>query len=616
MFIQKIKPLRLGIRRLCLSLLTATLVGAVLLPISSHAEIGGVLYIGGTGPGDVDATGGITKMTNDFLGVRDSLPNAFGLLNQGRAQIVRSTINSQPQAKWLGAFFPKSDSVTATQNDKESATEYVLGALRSHQVPVLVLYYIPNRDCGQAGKDGSLDVNNSSQDAYAIYRNWINAIAVGIADAVNTAIREGSDDGKTNIMVMLEPDSIGLIPTDDSTNAVKCWLNKNGTQIKSFDPAARFVVLRDSVWWLSSAAYSAPVCHVVTDTWIGTGGCPSYLSRVKVYLDGGHSAWEGTWQRGVMAKRLVSAGIDVAQGFFTNPSNYQLSSNEIAYGGTLIQDLNGELAKSGYSCNGGQFCAAPQKTQVIDVSRNGNGPYERPFIAADGSPFQYNGWPAWCDNQQALLGQHPTLYANTYSGVSYVDGLIWIKNPGETDGCWGGPMTADNTQPDISQMIDDQGSVPDYAAGWDSAKLGCGLATGIYGWPAICDIDVSSAPPAPTDVRITHIARTAEGASANATTLEWEASRGACGYVITRRVGLHSFFVNSWSNFVGFTNNIVSSSGGFGPPTRFVDSSQPGNPWPSASAVYQYAVQAVSCKSASPRSSALSFGPLSQRSFN
>jgi len=381
-----------------------------------------------------------------------------------------------------------------------------------------------------------------------------------------------------------------------------------------FNPDDRFTVLRDSVWWLSSAAYVAPVCQDGLDPY---GGCPSFQSRVKVYLDGGHSAWQGNWPTGVMAKRLVSAGIEIAQGVFTNSSNYQYTTNEINYGGRLVNDLSNALVGYGYWCkNVTEWCSIPQKTQIIDVSRNGNGPYERAFIAADGSPFQYNGWPAWCDNQQAMLGQHPTLYANTYTHVSYVDGLIWLKDPGETDGCWGGPVTADNTQPERSQMIDDHGSTPDYAAGWDSAALGCGLATGFYGWPAMCNIDISSAPPAPTDVRITHISRTTEGASANTTTLEWEPSPGACSYVIARRVEVRLLFTYRWSSFAGFPNNVVSSAGGFGPATRFVDFSQPENSWSPAPTVYQYAVQAVSCNTASPKSSDWTYGPASQRSFN
>jgi endoglucanase len=58
---------------------------------------------------------------------------------------------------------------------------------------------------------------------------------------------------------------------------------------------------------------------------------------------------------------------------------------------------------------------------VVDVSRNGAGPQ--------------NG--RYCNPPGARLGQPPTLFEG-----GPLDGLLWVKNPGQTDGqCQGGPVS-------------------------------------------------------------------------------------------------------------------------------------------------------------------------------
>src|SRR5206468_9846187 len=56
--------------------------------------------------------------------------------------------------------------------------------------------------------------------------------------------------------------------------------------------------------------------------------------RARVYLDGSHSAWLGV---GEAAYRLHAAGVERAQGFFLNVSNYQSSSDNTLFG-TWVSD--------------------------------------------------------------------------------------------------------------------------------------------------------------------------------------------------------------------------------------------------------------------------------------
>ena len=122
-------------------------------------------------------------------------------------------------------------------------------------------------------------------------------------------------------------------------------------------------------------------------------------ANVAVYLDGGHSAWKSPSDQ---ASRLTRANVAATDGFALNVSNFQFTSNSIAYG-KAISDLIG----------GKHF--------VIDTSRNGLGP------TADNQ---------WCNPAGRAIGPPAT----TVTDDARVDAYLWIKAPGESDGsCNGAP---------------------------------------------------------------------------------------------------------------------------------------------------------------------------------
>ena len=117
-----------------------------------------------------------------------------------------------------------------------------------------------------------------------------------------------------------------------------------------------------------------------------------------VYLDAGHSNWVGVDD---ISARLNSAGISKADGFALNTSNFQTTQSNTDYGMKVSAKVGG-------------------KHFVIDTARNGQGP---------------NG-SEWCNPAGRGLGVRST----TNTGNSLVDGFLWLKNPGESDGnCNGGP---------------------------------------------------------------------------------------------------------------------------------------------------------------------------------
>lgn len=115
-----------------------------------------------------------------------------------------------------------------------------------------------------------------------------------------------------------------------------------------------------------------------------------------VYLDGGHPGWRSV---SVMVTRLLESGVNEAQGFVPNVSNYDSLAANRLYGSQVASLIGGNR----------QF--------IIDTSRDGLG-------APPGN--------AWCNPARAGLGNPPT---TTPDGPEAAD--LWIKGPGESDGLCG-----------------------------------------------------------------------------------------------------------------------------------------------------------------------------------
>ncbi|MFF0190437.1 glycoside hydrolase family 6 protein [Streptomyces sp. NPDC005244] len=128
--------------------------------------------------------------------------------------------------------------------------------------------------------------------------------------------------------------------------------------------------------------------------------------RARVYYDAGHSDWNPAARQAELLARAGAASAASSDGVFTNVSNFNRTSDETAYARSVLSALGGP----------------PGLGAVIDTSRNGNG------APADGE---------WCDPSGRRIGQAPTLA----TGVAGIDAYLWVKLPGESDGCKGSPGT-------------------------------------------------------------------------------------------------------------------------------------------------------------------------------
>jgi endoglucanase len=130
-------------------------------------------------------------------------------------------IAAQPQATWYGSW--------SGADIQTVVTNYVNAAERAGQLGLMVLYNVPNRDCGQYSAGGAHD--NGS------YLEWVKGVAAGI--------------GKRRVAIVLEPDALGLL--------TQC--------LSADDQAKRLEMLHEAVRMLASNP--------------GT----------SVYIDAGHSHW-------------------------------------------------------------------------------------------------------------------------------------------------------------------------------------------------------------------------------------------------------------------------------------------------------------------------------------
>jgi len=275
-------------------------------------------------------------------------------------------------------------------------------ATAAGQVPVLVAYNIPYRDCALYSAGGARDG--------AAYLAWMKGFAAGI--------------GERQAIVILEPDGLGIIPWHRTLDGTVEHCQPAGQDSRAAD--ARYEQLRGAVAILAG------------------------LPKARVYLDGTGSSWLAP---GEAANRLIKADVARTAGFFLNVSNFESDARVVPYA-RWVSDCIALVTRGGVDARASPSQYAPadfkdhttwgatdaafdrlferaglkrdpalQKHAVIDTSRNGRGSWEPPV-------GKYPDAEVWCNPPDRGLGRRPTLV----SGNPYVDAFLWIKIPGESDG--------------------------------------------------------------------------------------------------------------------------------------------------------------------------------------
>ena len=161
---------------------------------------------------------------------------------------------------------------------------------------------------------------------------------------------------------------------------------------------------------------------------------------------------------GDAADRLHRAGVERADGFFLNVSNYRTTSSSLKYGDWVSQCLwfGTNAAEGGWRLGHFEYCGSQYYPSsgyddttatdqwyldnvtnaanppsgpadlthfVVDTSRNGQGPWTPPAGL-------YPDPQDWCNPPDRGLGIRPT----TATGDPLADAFLWVKVPGESDG--------------------------------------------------------------------------------------------------------------------------------------------------------------------------------------
>ena len=355
---------------------------------------------------------------------QDALRQVAQLTSAGDHEMAAAlrTMIQTPQAVWVTESDPK--------KAEQQVRQVVSRAAGKQEVPVLVAYNLPFRDCAQYSAGGATST--------ADYEAWVDAVARGIGDR--------------RAVVLLEPDGLGIIPWYTSINGDHEWCQPPEAD-RATAASDRFLQLGHAV----DALTARPA--------------------TSVYLDGTHSAWLGV---GDIADRLVKAGVQRADGFFLNVSNYETTERQLKFGDWISQCIHygTNPAEGGWRLGHFNWCAsqyypanpadfstwgltdawyADNVTHatnppsgpddlahfVVDTSRNGQGPWSPPAGVYPGDP------QVWCNPPGRGLGVRPT----TATGDPLADAFLWVKVPGESDGsCTRSLTTGGGVDPEWGQV--------------------------------------------------------------------------------------------------------------------------------------------------------------------
>ena len=335
-----------------------------------------------------------------------SIQQAVGLLEQGQLK----------NALLIAAMEATPQAVWLTGNTPTQTASTVTQTLREanfqRAIPLFVLYNIPGRDCGSYSAGGAENT--------ADYEAWIDAIAGAI--------------GSQKVVIILEPDAIADLPSD-------C----------GYDPTQ--VNIPEAV-----ADRYTQINYAITQL--------EQQPQTIVYIDAGNSHWQAV---PVITQRLITAGVQQAQGFFSNVSNFNLSTYESTFD-TWVSDciaFGMNPADGGWRLGNYSYCASqyysplgtvnpddittwvytnewyqenmgtavPTTHFVIDTSRNGQGPfyanaYANPPYNQPASVITTLNNGSWCNPPARGLGVPPT----SSTGIALLDAYLWVKTPGQSDG--------------------------------------------------------------------------------------------------------------------------------------------------------------------------------------
>ena len=246
-----------------------------------------------------------------------------------RADLIEERVASIAQATWFTKHNP--DSI-------QEEVDAVVGAAEADgSIPILVVYNVPGRDCGNHSDGGAPD--------HPSYQQWIDNFAAGL-------------DGRPATIVV-EPDALSLMGSCDG---------QPPTEV------------------MDSLSYAGQALMAGSD-------------RARVHIDAGHSAWHSPEEVAELLDGVDIA--NSAHGIATNTSNYRTTEDEVAYVEAIIaatgqDDLRGVIDTS-RNGNGpaedDEWCDPPGRALGEPTGDDTASPYVDAYLGGK-LPGEADGWAA------------------------------------------------------------------------------------------------------------------------------------------------------------------------------------------------------------------------------
>ncbi|KAM3568744.1 hypothetical protein VYU27_009143 [Nannochloropsis oceanica] len=274
-----------------------------------------------------------------------------------------------------------------------------------------IVYDLPNRDCHAHASNGEicctyLPDGRCDYQAEGDCKEGIQTYKKQYIDPIVQVLKKFQ--GKVPIALVIEPDSLPNLATNlgDPRCGSKATVN----------------------------AYEQGVAYAVEQ--IGT-----HAPDVMMYLDSSHGGWLG-WEHSLMDYLAILEKINVAKhvrGFALNTANYQPVGEMCPFWDYCLGGKNVNATCCADPCKlAQQYNAGNNEMNFALMMHNkttGMWPSFEPRFVIDtgrnGQSGMRESCSNWCNIRGAGIGHRPT----TDTGSPLVDAFLWLKTPGESDGC-------------------------------------------------------------------------------------------------------------------------------------------------------------------------------------
>lgn len=338
--------------------------------------------------------------------VDGSLANATGKVKQ-----VLTEMRSVSSAYWLDT---KSKIVGSTTDTAEGILK---DAASKSPAPIVtfIVYDLPNRDCHAKASNGEIcckynddktcdySVGGACADGLTEYKKTYIDPLVKVLSAYST---------KVPIVLIIEPDSLPNIATN----------------------------LADPHCANSETAYKEGTAYAISQI---ASACPD----IVMYLDAAHGGWVGWADNMAKFVTLVKSLdiLDKIRGMSTNVANYQPLGKQCPWDPQSPGSIRNDYCLPDRQHSGEPCCADPCKLESQWNPANNELNYVQELVHAFGGDHHFvvdtgrNGvvdmrsdCSNWCNIRGAGIGLKPT---TDTGNKTTIDAYLWLKTPGETDGC-------------------------------------------------------------------------------------------------------------------------------------------------------------------------------------